>query len=77
MRIDHCDIEAFTGYMTALRTLEEAFNMAGVGLSFHCLNFPVSGKTVIIGRGDTVNSISIEGDSPGQAVKDVAGAVWL
>jgi hypothetical protein len=77
MRIDPCDREAFAGYMTALSTLEEAFNMAGVPVSFHCLNSPAFGKNVIIKKGNATNSISIEGDSFGQAIKDVAAAVRL
>jgi hypothetical protein len=77
MKIDPYDKEAFAGYMTALSTLEEAFNMAGALVSFICWNSPSFGKTVMIKRGSATNSISIEGDSPAQAVKDVAGAVRL
>ncbi|MDR0583583.1 MAG: hypothetical protein LBG57_04450 [Treponema sp.] len=77
MRIDPCDQEAFTGYMTALRTLEEAFNMAGALVSFHCRNSPTFGKNILIKKGNAANVISIEGDSPVQAVKDVAAAVRL
>jgi hypothetical protein len=77
MRIDPCDQETFAGYITALRTLEEAFNLAGVPVSFYCLNSSAFGKTVIIKMMNATNNISIEGDSPGQAVKDVAKAVRL
>ena len=77
MRIDPCDQDAFAGYMTALRSLEEAFNMAGVPVSFHCLNTSAFGKTVVIKNGKTATNISIEGDSSAQALKDVAKAVRL
>jgi hypothetical protein len=77
MKIDPCDVEAFAGYMTALRDLEGAFNMAGVGVVFHCLNSAAFGKTVHIKWGKAENSVSIEGDSPAQAIKDVAAAVRL
>jgi hypothetical protein len=77
MRIDPCDREAFAGCMTALRTLEDAFNMAGVQVSFYCLNSAAFGKTVVIKKGGAAINISIDGDSPGQALKNVAAAVRL
>ena len=77
MRIDPCDKEVFAGYMTALRALEKAFNTAGIPVSFYCLNASAFGKTVIIRNGKATTTISIEGDSYAQAVKDVAKAVPL
>jgi hypothetical protein len=77
MRIDPCDITAFEGYAAALGTLEKAFNMAGIPVSFHCLDSAIFGRTVLMKKGRAMRSISIEGDSPAQAVKDVAAAVKL
>jgi hypothetical protein len=78
MRVDLCDKETFAGYMTALQTLEEAFIMAGALVSFYCLDSLVLGKTVLIKRGDAkIVEVSIEGDSPAQAIKDVAAAIRL
>jgi dihydroorotase-like cyclic amidohydrolase len=77
MRIDPCDQDAFAGYMTALRSLEEAFIMAGVPVSFHCLNSSAFGKTVVIKKGKAATHISLEGDSSAQDLKDVAKAIRL
>ncbi|MDR1250023.1 MAG: hypothetical protein LBK63_12055 [Treponema sp.] len=77
MSIDPCDREAFEGYTAALGALEKAFNMAGIPVLFRCLYSPVFGRTVLMKKGEALRSISIEGDSPAQAVKDIAAAVKL
>jgi hypothetical protein len=69
---------AFEGYAPALRALESSFRKAGLEISFHAHDSPLRGKMVSI-RGESCNDIikiiCIEGDSPAQAVKDVARAV--
>jgi hypothetical protein len=72
------DKPAFAGYEGPLRSLEQSFRRAGLPLSFLADVIPVRGKIVHIRiRGKILKSIYIEGDSPVQAVKDVAEAVPL
>jgi hypothetical protein len=69
---------AFRGYTPALEALESSFRKAGLGILFHLYDSPLQGRLIRI-KNDTTNaivkSVSIEGDSPAQAVKDVARAV--
>jgi hypothetical protein len=67
---------AFEGYAPALEDLESSFQRAGCDFSFHGVVLPVAGKTIrILSDGVVFKSVSIEGDSPVQAIKDVAQAV--
>ncbi|MDR2185702.1 MAG: hypothetical protein LBO80_08595 [Treponema sp.] len=67
---------AFEGYAPALQDLESSFQKAGCEISFYGTVLPATGKTIrILSDGVVFNSISIEGDSPVQAIKDVAQAV--
>ena len=71
-----CDIPAFEGYTPALKALESSFRKAGLGIGFLADCPPGRGKVIHIReKARIVTTICIEGDSPAQAVKDVAGAV--
>jgi hypothetical protein len=74
-----CDRPAFAGYDPSLRTLESSFRKAGVSLTLEPCVLPEAGGRMIFIRidGKVVKSLKIEGDSPAQAVKDVAAAVRL
>jgi hypothetical protein len=69
---------AFRDYSTVLSDLEEAFRFTGINIEF-CLG--LRGGTdryvQIIYNGKPGNIKFIEGDSPAQAIKDVAAAVML
>jgi hypothetical protein len=69
---------AFRDYSTILSDLEEAFRFAGENVEF-CLGLR-GGKdryVQIYYNGKPGNIKFIEGDSPAQAIKDVAAAVKL
>ncbi|GHV76484.1 hypothetical protein AGMMS49942_13050 [Spirochaetia bacterium] len=69
---------AFEGYEKPLRKLEKAFFKTGIPLQFFLHEDPFNNRMVeIIGNGSRQKVICIEGDSPAQAVKDVAAAVKL
>jgi hypothetical protein len=69
---------AFAEYEVPLRMLERAFKVAGLRLSFRCFVAPLNNKMVdIIIKNKSVWIACIEGDSPAQAVKDVAAGVRL
>jgi hypothetical protein len=69
---------AFSEYGTSLRYLEKSFNKAGLPVTFRCVATPNKTKIVdIIKNFKVIKQICIEGDSPAQAVKDVAEAVKL
>jgi hypothetical protein len=74
-----CDRPAFAAYEPSLRALESSFRKAGVSLSLEACLLPEGGGRIIFIRNDgrIVKSLKIEGDSPAQAVKDVAAAVGL
>jgi hypothetical protein len=73
------DKPAFAEYEPSLRSLENSFRKAGVSITFEAGLLPENGGRIIfINNGRRiVKSIMIEGDSPAQAVKDVAAAVRL
>jgi len=70
---------AFAEYEKPLRHLEKAFNKTGLAVRFYCFVAPPDNKMVDIVRltGGRLNLVCIEGDSPAQAVKDVAKGVRL
>jgi len=70
---------AFAEYEAPLRQLENAFQMAGLNVSFRCFVTPLNSKMVdVLYRNKSRNKfLCIEGDSPAQAVKDVAAGVKL
>jgi uncharacterized protein YbjT (DUF2867 family) len=73
-----CDIPVFEGYTPALKALERALRKAGMRITFLADVSPDLGKKVHIRKsGKIIKTICIEGDSPAQAVKDVAGAAPL
>ena len=74
-----CDRPAFAEYDPSLRALERSFRQAGVPVTFEPVVLPESGSRVVFIRnnGRITKSQQIEGDSPAQAVKDVAAAVRL
>jgi hypothetical protein len=77
MAIASFSADFFEGYTSALRSLENSFRRAGLGISFYAYESPIGEKKVGI-RNDSNNiikTVSIEGDSPAQAIKDVAQAV--
>jgi hypothetical protein len=58
--------------------LEKAFRDAGLDIAFRGIYTGNGGKRVeILRSGLSDRVVSIEGDNPGQAVKDVAKAVKL
>jgi hypothetical protein len=72
------DKPAFSNYTPSLAALERAFRKAGLKISFLAECSPARGKKIHIRKSDKIAwSVSIEGDSPAQAVKDVAAAVRL
>lgn len=78
MKIDLLNKEAFADYAEPLRALELAFRKSGASFSFYAWNHPEQGKRILIKHKNVViRTVSIEGDSPAQAVKDVARAVPL
>jgi hypothetical protein len=78
MTIETGSKAAFAEYEASLQLLEEAFNKTGMQIDFVCHTTPLDEKYVhILYNGRTNAKQSIEGDSPAQAVKDVAGAVRL
>ena len=74
-----CDKPAFAEYTPSLRLLENSFRKAGVPLTFVANILPEGkGKVIFIKLdGRAKGCRSIEGDSPAQAVKDIAEAVRL
>jgi hypothetical protein len=69
---------AFREYLSALRDPEEAFRSAGERLEFHLKLHEEGGRYVeILRQGRPVGLKFIEGDSPAQAIKDVAEQVPL
>jgi hypothetical protein len=69
---------AFRDYLTVLSDLERAFQFAGEKIEFRLGLCKGTDRYVEILREGKPNSIKfIEGDSPAQAIKDVAGAVRL
>jgi hypothetical protein len=78
MKINPLDIQAFADYAEPLRNLERAFKKSGSIFTFYAWRHPESGKRVLIKAGrNVIKTVSIEGDSLIQAVKDVAQAVPL
>jgi hypothetical protein len=72
------DIPAFDDYTPALKALERSLRKAGLGINFLADVSPTYGKNIHIRKqARIIKTICIEGDSPAQAVKDVAGAVPL
>jgi hypothetical protein len=69
---------AFRDYTTVLSDLERAFQYAGEPIEFRLGLLKGKDRYVEILRlGKPVGLKFIEGDSPAQAIKDVAGAVRL
>jgi hypothetical protein len=69
---------AFRDYSTVLSDLEEAFRFAGVNIEFLLgLRGGKDRYVQIVYNGKPGNIKFIEGDSPAQAIKDVAAAVRL
>ncbi|MDR1286778.1 MAG: hypothetical protein LBK08_04130 [Treponema sp.] len=77
MKIRRRDRAAFAEYLKPLRCLERSFQSAGVPVEFIARNWLDLGKTIYVDYPFCKHRItqSIEGDSPTQAVKDVARAV--
>jgi len=70
---------AFAEYEKPLEHLEKSFNRAGLFVRFYCFVAPANNKMVSIENhnGVRIKLACIEGDSPAQAVKDVAAGVRL
>jgi hypothetical protein len=70
---------AFRDYFTVLSDLEKAFRLAGENIEFRLCLQGGQNRYVEIIRNGTINGLKFikEGDSPAQAIKDVAGAVRL
>jgi len=79
MIIDEQHKAAFAEYEAPLRQLEMVFHSAGLVVSFRCFVAPGNNKMVdVLYKNKSRNKlICIEGDSPAQAVKDVAAGVRL
>jgi hypothetical protein len=79
MTISADDTRAFKNYLEPLGILEEAFRLAGI-LNIEFRAFVAGGcdKRIEISFGGRVSKVvSIEGDNPAAAIKDVAAAVKL
>jgi hypothetical protein len=69
---------AFRDYLAPLHILEEAFQAAGEKIEFRLGILNETDRYVEILYSEKPGNIMfIEGDSPTQAIKDVAGAVGL
>jgi hypothetical protein len=78
MIIDEKVQAAFAEYEKPLGFLQSSFILAGLAVGFNCLIDPVYGKVVEVYKDNKSSRIiCIEGDSPAQAVKDVAAGVRL
>jgi ABC-type branched-subunit amino acid transport system substrate-binding protein len=78
MKVSNYAESAFKDYFTPLSALEKAFRDAGVDIVFRGMYTDNGGKLVeILRSGFSDRIVSIEGDNPGQAIKDVANAVKL
>ena len=77
MIIDPGSKAVFADYEAPLQLLEEAFCKTGMQINFSCAITPDGQKYIIIHNGKTYKEQFIEGDSPAQAIKDVAKAVRL
>jgi hypothetical protein len=72
------ELIAFRDYSTVLSDLENAFQFAGEPIEFRLgLHEGKDRYVEILRLGKPVGLKFIEGDSPAQAIKDVAGAVRL
>jgi hypothetical protein len=72
------DKAVFEGYTPALRALESSFRKAGLGINFLADASPTHGKKIHIRKNaKIIESLSLEGYSPAQAVKTVAAWVEL
>ena len=78
MILDEHHRNAFRTYEKPLKKLEISFNSAGLPVTFHAFADPFGNKMVrVTGGSSSQKLICIEGDSPAQAVKDVAKGVRL
>jgi hypothetical protein len=78
MKVTNYAESAFKGYLVPLEALEKAFREAGVDITFRGIYTGNGGKRVEILRHSLSDRVvSIEGDNPAQAVKDIASAVKL
>jgi hypothetical protein len=77
MKISAQHIIAFKDYFVPLRALEKSFKSAGLNIEFDAFVNSAVRLIGIIYNGKPKRCIAIEGDSPAQAVKDVAAAVRL
>jgi hypothetical protein len=77
MILDSQHEAAFAEYEASLRLLEKAFNETGLSIRFRCFVAPSNNKMVdvLTEKNYRLKLVCIEGDSPAQAVKDVAAAV--
>jgi hypothetical protein len=65
-------------YKMPLRLLERSFQKAGLPIEFNCVVNGYGNKWVqILYNGRLPKVINIEGDSPAQAIKDIAERVEL
>jgi hypothetical protein len=69
--------KAFNGYLGPLAYLEQSFTEAGLDVVFRGIYTANGGKRVVLRNGRSIRVVSIEGDSPAQAVKDVAEKIKL
>jgi hypothetical protein len=72
------ELVAFRDYFDSLRGLEDAFQVAGEKIEFRLKLLEGKDRFVEIFYNGKPNNVKfIEGDSPAQAIKDVASAVRL
>ena len=78
MILDEWHAAAFKGYAKPLERLEKSFNKAGLSLAFHAFTDPFGNKMVrVMPQRAPQKLVCIEGESPAEAVKDVAARVRL
>jgi hypothetical protein len=78
MKVSHYARRAFEAYLEPLETLEKSFRQAGLDIVFRGIYTGNGGKRVEILRSGRAGRVApIEGDSPAQAIKNIACAVKL
>jgi hypothetical protein len=72
------DIAAFTAYLKPIEFLETSLQLCDLEVEFHLRRTTTKMRYIEIHyHGKVGNSIFIEGNSPAQAIKDIAEAVRL
>jgi hypothetical protein len=74
------DNASFKDFMKPIKKLEKAFQSAGIPVEIEFKRTDSHGKVIdVLSKTNPYyrHSVSIEGDSPAQAIKDIAAAIRL